>query len=215
MFNALRLLIVVVLSTFSVIASSAQYRFEILESKYLDYDSDWIQGSFVYDTASQSFSNVNLQFMSDPLFEPDTFPFDISINQLQTTSTDPVKGEYQYQQGAIGGSGKYFDFDNSFGVVLPAMNTLVPNTNANLIWSADISRIIYSGFTCNLVDGSCEPPFGPNGEVLESKQFSISNQVMIASVTAVLEPNTSALLIAGFGLIVFIEKVISKRKNDS
>lgn len=187
----------------SSIANSAQYKFEILESKYSNYSENWVQGSFIFDTSSLNFSNVNLEFSSDPLFDPTTFGYGFNIDQLNVQSINPVKASFDYNYEAIGGSGKYFVFDYSFLLELP--QTITSSVETNLSWSADISRIIYSGFTCNMVENngsmSCEPPYGPNGDVLENKHFLISNQSLTARITAVPEPENLAMLLAGFGLI--------------
>lgn len=212
MINFLKTSLFVFLSIISSTSNSAQYKFEVLESKFSDFTENWVQGTFIFDTSSLNFSNVNLKFSSDPLFDPTTFGYGFNIDQLNVQSINPVKATSNYDYEAIGGSGKYFVFNNLFSIELP--NTINPSTSATLLWSVDISRQIYGGFTCNVItiggSTTCAPPYGPDGNLLENKQFSITDQSLTARITAVPEPTNFAIFLTGFGLIIL---ALSKKNS--
>lgn len=205
MSSYLKVILFIFLAVVSFTANSAQFRVEILDAKYLDSEENWLQGSFIFDSASRKFSNVDIWFSSDPLFDPGTFGYAFYVSNLNTFSVNPVKATFDHEAGGIGGSGKYFEEDYSFFLELP--DSLVAGSNATLVWGADLSRTIYSGFNCNGGLG-CGPPYEPNGDILESRHFIIPSQPLTAFIAAVPEP--SALLCFALGIPV----ILSRRKNS-
>ncbi len=204
MISYLKVILCIFLSVISSTSNSAQFKVEILEAKYLDFEQDWLQGSFIFDSASRQFSNVDIKFSSDPMFDPGTFGYAFNINHLNTSSVNPVKATFDYHSAAIGGSGKYFEQDYSFFLELPG--SFVAGSNATLLWGADLSRTIYSGFNCR--EGFCGPPYEANGDILESRHFLISSQPLTARIAPVPEP--SALLCFALGIpVIFSRRKIS------